>query len=148
MSPLRLWDECERLHVSRPQDAEVTVIERGHLRFIEALDNGEHGGIHEPDIGASITIAQLANPPIVLCQHPFHQVRAGNNVVQECDEHPRMEPGMNPLIHFHEHGRRNDQRFIRRFEELTAGAHQPSGARCQRGLMPQCPRFVAGAAGG
>ena len=94
------------------QHPEVSAVQGGKLRFVEALHDSQNGGIHEPDVRVCIPIAQLANAPIVLGQEIFDDVCALSKVVQERDEDTWMETYMNPVIDLHQDRRRHDQRLV------------------------------------
>ena len=63
------------------QHPEASAVQRGKLRFVEALHDSQNGRIDEPDVGICISIAQLENPSIVLGQEILDDVCTMSNVV-------------------------------------------------------------------
>lgn len=74
------------------EETEVAPIERRQLGFAETLDDGEDGGVDEPDIGVGIAIAQLADAGVVGRGEISDDVCARLDVGQQGDQCPRAEP--------------------------------------------------------
>ena len=57
--------ELKRTHVAGAEEAEVPMVERRNLRFVEPLNNTEDGGGDEADIGIRVAVADLRYAPAV-----------------------------------------------------------------------------------
>jgi len=95
--------------MARPEDAEVAIVQGGQLGFIQPLDNREHSSVHESYIGVSVTITNLADPPVILGVQFLHTVSAGLDVVEKGEEDPGVKPGLYQPVYFDQHGRWDDQ---------------------------------------
>jgi hypothetical protein len=98
----------------------VAPVECREFRLAKTLGNGEHGGVDEADVCVGILIAEFANTAIVLRTEVDYLVRAGIHIVQQCDKHARVQALVNPVVHLNQDRRRNDERFVRRLNELSA----------------------------
>ena len=52
--------------MARSQHTEVPTVQRRKLGLIETFHYRQHGGIHEPNVGIRVTVAQSPNPLVVL----------------------------------------------------------------------------------
>ena len=102
------------------EDAEVTMVERAELRLVEPLDDREDSSVHEPHVGVAVTITDLPDARVVLRVQLLDPIRARNDIVKESDEDAGMQPDVDPVVHFDEHGSRDDERLIGRLDERTA----------------------------
>ena len=57
--------QLERVDVAGLDQAEVAVIERGDLRLVEALGDGDDGGVDKADVGVGVLTADLPHADIV-----------------------------------------------------------------------------------
>jgi hypothetical protein len=71
----------ERIDVTGSHEAEVAVIQGSELGLVEALDDGEDGGVDEADVGVGVTVAKVTDADVVLRLKVFDQVGAGGDVV-------------------------------------------------------------------
>jgi hypothetical protein len=103
-----------------PQGAEVTVVQSGYLGFIEALHDRKDGGVDEPHAGIGVTVTQFTHTGVVLGVQFLNAIGASNDIVQESHQNAGVEANVNPVVHFHQHGRWNDQRLSSFFKETAA----------------------------
>jgi len=102
------------------QNLEVTVVEGGQLGFIKPLDNCKNGRINEPHIGVGVAVAQLTDTYVVLVTQLLDAIGATGNIIQEGHQNAGVAANVNPVVHFHQYGRWNDQRLSRFFKETAA----------------------------
>ncbi len=57
--------DLKRTHVAGAEEAEVPMVERRNLRFVEPLNNTEDGVVVEADIGIRVPVADLGYSPVV-----------------------------------------------------------------------------------
>ncbi len=93
----------------RAKQPEVAAVERRDLGFIQSFDDGQDGSVHEADVRIGVTVADVADSPIVLTKHVLDGEGAGCDVIQEGDENTWMQPLLNPIVHFDQHRRWHDQ---------------------------------------
>jgi hypothetical protein len=106
--------------VSRPEGAEVAVVECGQLRLIQALHHGEDGGVDEADVCIGILVTEFADAPIVLGIQALDSVGASENVIEQSDEDAGVEPRLDPVIDLHENRGGNNKRLVHGFDQATA----------------------------
>ncbi len=93
------------------------MVEGCYLRFIQSFHDCDNCCIHEADVRVSIAVAKLSHAPIVLGSEVLNSVRPGLDISEEGDQHARLKPHVNPVVHFYKHGSGNNQRFTRGFEQ-------------------------------
>lgn len=98
---LDLWQERQSIGVTRPEHAEVTMIQSGQFRFAEAFHDSEHSCIHEANISVVVLCTELAHPGVLLGPQVLDPIRAGLNVLEQAHHHFRVEANVNPVVHFH-----------------------------------------------
>jgi len=114
------WKQSQRADMSWTKQPKVASIECREFRLAKTLGNREHGGVDEADVCVGILIAELANTAIVLRTEVDYLVRAGIQIVKQCETHARVQALVNRVVHLDHDGRRNDERFVRRLNKLFA----------------------------
>lgn len=109
------------VHVSRPQDSEVALVERCELGFAEALGDRENSRVDEADVRICVRVAQLTGPSVVLDGEVLDQVRACDHVVEKRPQHAGMHPRVDPGVDLDQYGRRDDERFVGVLDESARG---------------------------
>lgn len=87
----------------------VPVVQRRKVWFVETLDDSQHGSIDGADVRVIVAVAEYADPPVVVRMQFFDPVGAGFDVIEQGGQHAGMQPGVDPVIDLHKHGRGNDQ---------------------------------------
>jgi hypothetical protein len=96
-------------------------VERGQLLLTESFDDGQDGGIDEPDIGVAVTVTNLPYALVIGRSQLFDPERPGNNIVQERDEDAGVEPAVDPVIHFGKDGRGDHKGFGSLVDQVATG---------------------------
>lgn len=108
--------------MARTNRAEVPLIERRELGLAETLDDREHPGVDETEVGIGMPLAQLAHASVILGQELFDDVGTCCDVVEEGDQDAGMKPDVDPVVHLHQHWSRNDDGLRCGLYEALAGA--------------------------
>ena len=111
----------KRNRMAGPHCAEVTLVQGGELHFPEPLHHGQNSRIDEPEVGVRVQVGQLAYSPMVVDTQVLDPIRSRCDVVQKCHENADVQALVDPVVHFDEHGRGNDERLARLFDQLPAG---------------------------
>ncbi len=119
---LLFGEEPQRVHVAGSKYAKMSVVKGGQLRLIEPFDDCKHGSIHEPHVGIIVTVTDLADTAVVLRVQLLDAIGASEDVVQEGRQHARMQADMNPIVHFNQDGRWDDQALFCFFKKAPTGA--------------------------
>lgn len=98
-----------------PHDAEVAAVQGRDLWLVEALGDSQNGGVHEPNIGIGVAIADVAYALIVLRVQVLDSVGAGKNIVEQGEEDAGVEPHLDPVIDLNENRGWNHKRLMRGF---------------------------------
>lgn len=106
LQPL-FWDQPQHIDVAGSQDTEVAMVEGGQLGLIEAFNDRKDGSVDEPNISIGVTVAQFTDTPVVSGMQLLDTIGAVDDIVQEGHQYPWMEASMNPVVCFHQHGRRD-----------------------------------------
>jgi hypothetical protein len=106
---------------------------RVELGLVQALHDGHDRCIDEADVGIRVPVAELPNPPIVLRLEVLDNVGAVEDVIKKCGEHTRVEPLANPVVHFHDDRRWDDERFRGFLDQLPT---------CPMAVIPTIQRRV------
>jgi hypothetical protein len=112
----------------RPKHAEVFSIERCQLWFAKPFGNGQDRRIDQPDVSIGVLVAELSDAPIILDRKVLNAVCTRVDVVQQCDENPRMQALVNPVVHLNQDECWDDERF-------GGSLYQPS-APAIRSIIP------------
>lgn len=115
-----LREKNQRVDMAWPECAEMSVVEARELGFFQTLHDGQDRRIDEPNVGIVIPVAERPNTGVVRGLKVFDAVRARLDVVEEGDKNTGMQPSVNPVIHFDEHRRRDDQPLLGFFDEPPA----------------------------
>jgi hypothetical protein len=99
----------------------MPVVQRGEFRLAEPFDDCEDGSVDEADVGVSITVAQLADPPVVLRKEILDAIDPVRNVVEHRSQHSGMESLADPVIDRDEHWGRYDKWLCGRLDQAAAG---------------------------
>jgi hypothetical protein len=95
------------------------VIERRQLGFFQSLRDGQNGGVHEADVAIRVAMAEITHTLVVRRGEILHLVGAGRDILQKDHEHAGVETFVNPVVHFDQHGGRNDEGLGCAFDELA-----------------------------
>jgi hypothetical protein len=110
----------ESVHVPGTEHREVTMVQRRKLWFAESLHHGEDRSVDVTDVCVGVAVTERPHPGVVLRLQVLDEIRAASNVVQKHDEHAGIETLVDPVVDFDEHGRGNDERLGRAFDEFPA----------------------------
>jgi hypothetical protein len=110
----------KRVHVARTKHAEVAVIKCRELWFVQAFDDGENRGVHEPDVRIGVPIAQLGDPSIVGGGHVDHFVCAVVDVGQQGHQHAGVQRPLDQVVDFDQDRTRDQERLVRLFNQSAA----------------------------
>ncbi len=101
--------------------AEVPVVQGRQLGLVHTLDDGQDPRIDESNVGVVIAVAEGSDAGVVNGLKVLDAVRARLDIVEEGHENAGMQAGVNPVVHLHEHRRRDDQRLLGFFDEPPGG---------------------------
>ena len=76
----------------------MPLVERRQFRLVQPLNDREHRGIDESDIGIAVPVAEGTDAAIVSRLQVLNPVRACLDVVEERYQHAGMEPGVTARI--------------------------------------------------
>ena len=110
------------LHVARPQDGEMPVIECREPAFAHPLDNGQDGRVYEAEREIFVTAEQLINPRIVNPQKIGDLKSTAIDVAQEGAERAWREAARREPVHLDYHGSRDDEHLIGFGQETGTGS--------------------------
>ena len=113
-------EQDERVDVTRAQRPKEAVVKGRELRFVQTLDHGEDGRVHEPDVGIGVLVTQGSHAAIVIRLQVFDAICPCLDVFEKSHENAGVQPGVDPVIDLHEHRGRYDECFVRRLYEVTA----------------------------
>ena len=97
----------------------MAMVERCELGLVEPLDNAKDGSIDEADVGVGIAVTDLSYTAVVGGVQLFDVVRACFDITQKAHEHARMKPSADPIVDFHEYGRRDHDSLVREFDQRS-----------------------------
>jgi hypothetical protein len=89
--------------VARAEHAEVVVVNGRELGFVEALDDGEDGGVYEADGTVSILVDELARAGIVSIFEIYDGKNASENPIQECNGRRGTKVTCHPPLQLDKH---------------------------------------------
>ena len=101
------------------QDTEVSVIQRGKLGFVQPLDDREHSGVDETNIGVSERCAQLPYPLQILGKEAFDAICPLDDVVKEVEPNLRVGALVDKVVHLSKDWQRNDEFLVRGLKQAT-----------------------------
>ena len=116
------WEQAQCVDVARTEQRKVAAIKRCQLGLPQSLDNGQNRRIHEADVCVGVPVAELADPNVISPHELLNRVGASGDVVQQREEHARVQPRMDPVIDLDKHRRRDDTRFGGVLDQAAAGA--------------------------
>ncbi len=72
------------------QEAEMAVIERCQLGFVEAFDDGEDGGVDKADVRVGTPITEVSDARVILGHQVVDEVGAHADVIEQRKENTGM----------------------------------------------------------
>lgn len=106
--------------MARAQRPEMSLIKRRELRFVKSLDDCEHSRVYEPNVGIVVAIAKRAGTRVIDRLQILNLVGPRLDVVEKGNQHPWVQPLVDPIVDLNEHRGRDNQRFVRRLDEPPA----------------------------
>lgn len=97
-------------------DREVAVIERGDLMLAQALDDGEHRGVHEAEAQVVVGRHERSRSRVVAVDEILDDECSALHVVEEAGERVRGDE----VVELDEHRRRHDSRIAPSPQQLCA----------------------------
>ena len=91
MARLLLREQPQGVDVSWAHHAEVAVVKRRELRFVQPLDDCQHRGVHEADVGVGVALAELTNPAVIFGDWVDDAKATSLDVFKERNEHGRPQ---------------------------------------------------------
>ena len=111
----------DRVSVAWAQEREVAAIQRRELGLAQSLDECEHRGVDESDVGVGIAVAQLAHSHVVGRLEVSDPIGAGLDVGQEGDEGTGRQARVDPVVDLHQDRCGDHQWLDRTLDQRTAG---------------------------
>jgi hypothetical protein len=98
----------------------MAMVQCRKLLFIEPLDDGQNGGVHESHIGVGVAIAELTNASVILRPQLFDTKGASDDIVEERNERTGMHADVHPVVDLCEDRRRDDERLFGLLDQRPA----------------------------
>lgn len=114
--------EAKGFDMTRPQRAEVPMIQRGQLWLVQPLNDRKHSGVDVADIRICVSIAELGDSPMIVGCHADHLVGSAFDVSQQRDQDAGMQAAMDEVIDLDQDGSRDQERLPRLLDELPAAS--------------------------
>jgi hypothetical protein len=90
-----------------PDDAKVAAVEGGDLRFVEALSDGDDGGVDEAEIEVRVGATDLRDAVIIAGIQVLDVERASRYVIEKRQMDLRFKVATDEVIDFHKDWRRD-----------------------------------------